>query len=156
RDNQRVSFSGRFVNECPGLCDPIVLEVSPVSTHRIATHSAHVVMSAQRGTGKTLQNNAESPGRAVEMARLKPDTIGIRYPATIVCYIDVGNEVLAASANWIEAVGEAVESSDRHRILPYESRLTRQFPLKTEGWLERSLQVTTGPVASRAALYIGR
>src|SRR6185437_7539046 len=140
RDNQRVSFSGRFVNECPGLCDPIVLEVSPVSTHRIATHSAHVVMSAQRGTGKTLQNNAESPGRAVEMARLKPDTIGIRYPATIVCYIDVGNEVLAASANWIEAVGETVESSDRHRILPCESRLTPAIA----GWMFRITEERQG------------
>src|SRR6476660_10214513 len=99
-----MSFSGRFVNECPGLCDPIVLEVSPVSTHRITTHSAHVVMSAQRGTWKTLQNNAESAGRAVEMARLKPDTIRIGYPATIIRCVDGSNEVLPASTRRIEAI----------------------------------------------------
>src|SRR6185437_6527057 len=80
------------------------------------------------------------------MARLKPDTIGIRYPATVVCYIDGGNEVFAASTNWIEAIDEAVKSSDRNRILPYMSqRLTRQFPLEAEGGFRAVLSSVKWP-----------
>jgi hypothetical protein len=55
------------------------------------------------------------------MAGLEPDTIGIRHPVTLIRYVNGGNEVLAASATRIEAVSKTVESSDRHRSLPYES-----------------------------------
>jgi hypothetical protein len=72
-------------------------------------------VSAQRGAGETLQDNAESARRAVEMAGLKPDTIGIRHPPPLVCYVDGGNEVLATSAIWIKAIGKTVESGDWHR-----------------------------------------
>src|SRR5436189_4457837 len=98
-----MCFSGRLINEGSRCCDPVVLEVAPVPAHRITAHSAHVIVSAQRGAGQTFQNDAESSGCAVEMAGLKPDTIGIRHPATVVCYVDGGNKVLATSATWIKA-----------------------------------------------------
>jgi hypothetical protein len=47
------------------------------------------------------------------MARLEPNTIGIRHPATTVLQVDVGDEVFAASSIRSEAVGETVEGSDR-------------------------------------------
>ena len=72
-----------------------------------------MVVSAQHGAGKTLQNNAKPPGRDVEVAGLEPDTIGIRNPATVVIHVDVGNEVCAASSIRIETVSETVEGSDR-------------------------------------------
>ena len=56
-------------------------------THRITTHNANVVVSAQHGAGETFQNNAESTGRDIEMAGLEPDTIGIRHPPTVVRYV---------------------------------------------------------------------
>jgi hypothetical protein len=68
-----------------------------------------MVVCAQHGAGETLQNDAESPGRYVEVAGLEPDTIGIRNPSTVVFHVDVGNEVFAASLIWIEAVGETAE-----------------------------------------------
>jgi hypothetical protein len=55
------------------------------------------------------------------MAGLEPDTVGIWHPSTVVCRIDMGNEVLAASALRIESIGEAVESDDRHSFLPVMS-----------------------------------
>ena|SRR5206468_4421459 len=48
------------------------------------------------------------------MAGLQPDTIGIRHPATVIRYVDAGNEVLAASVTRLEPIGETVESGDRH------------------------------------------
>src|SRR4051794_22767108 len=116
-----MCFSGRFIDECPRLCDPVVLEVAPVPTHRITAHSANVVVSAQRGARETFQNDAESAGCAVEMAGLEPDTIGIRHPATVVRYIDIGNEVLAASLVRIEAIGETTERGDWHMSLLQQS-----------------------------------
>src|SRR5690242_6465469 len=116
-----MGFSGRFINEGSRLCDPVVLDVAPVPTHRITTHSANVVMGAQRGAGETFKNDAESAGCAVEMAGLEPDTIGIGYPATFGRHVDIGNEVLAASLVRVEAICKTVESSDRHDCLPCES-----------------------------------
>ena len=112
-DNQRVSLAGGFIDEGSRLRDPVVLQVPPVTAHRITTHGANVVVSAQHGAGETLQNDAESPGRDVEVAGLEPDTIGIRNPATTVFQVDVGNEVFAASSIRIEAVSETVEGSDQ-------------------------------------------
>jgi hypothetical protein len=48
------------------------------------------------------------------MTRLKPDAVGIRYPATVVFNVDGGNEVLAASPNCIEAIRKTVEGGDWH------------------------------------------
>ena len=90
-----------------------MLQVPPVTTHRVTTHSANVVVSAEHGAGETLQNNAESPGRDVEVAGLDPDTIRIGNPVTTVFQVDVGNEVFAASSIRIEAIGKTVEGSDR-------------------------------------------
>jgi len=114
--NQRVSLAGGFIDEGSRLCDPVVLQVPPVATHRVTAHSANVVVSAEHGAGETLQNNAESPGRDVEVAGLNPDTIGIRNPARAVVETNVGNEVFAASPIRIEAVGETIEGSDRQMI----------------------------------------
>jgi hypothetical protein len=60
RDDQRVGFPRRLVDEGTGLRDPVVLEISPVPAHRVTTHRADMVVSAQRGAGQAFQNNAES------------------------------------------------------------------------------------------------
>ena len=44
------------------------------------------------------------------MAGLEPDTIGIGHPAAVVRYIDIGNEVLAASLVPIEAIGKLLNA----------------------------------------------
>jgi hypothetical protein len=90
-------------------------------------------MSAQHGARETLQNNAEPPGRDVEVAGLNPDTIGIRNPARAVVEINVGNEVLAASSIRFKAVGETVEGSDRQMIPLGELTIEKQYPLETTG-----------------------
>src|SRR5690242_6166691 len=146
-----MCLSGLFVNEGSGLCDPVVLKVTPVPMHRITAHSSNMVVRAQCGTGEALQNNAESAGRAVEMARLKPDTIRIGYPATIIRCVDGSNEVLPASARWIEAIGETVESSDGHTFLPCRSTIDAQISARSR-WSTRSGSFKcTAPATSRAA-----
>src|SRR6266550_1210032 len=142
-----MGFSGRFINEGSRFCDPVVLEVAPVPTHRITAHSANMIVSAQRGPGETFQNDAESSGCAVEMAGLKPDTIGIRHPATVVCYVDGGNEVLPTSVTWIKAIGKTAESSDRHNCLPVSRSLTQYPPFF------RGPYLATNPSASRTGFF---
>src|SRR6202022_396520 len=102
------------VNISSRLCNPIVLQVSPVTTHRITMNVADVVVRSHHRAGETFQNNAESAGCDVEAARLEPDPIRIRNPETIIFQIRVGNEVFSAPSIRIEAVGETVEGSDRH------------------------------------------
>jgi hypothetical protein len=101
---QRVGFAGRFIDQGAGFRDEIVLQVAPVTSYRIATNSADVVVRAQHGAREGLQNDAESAGREVEVAGLDPDADGIRNPMTSILEIDVGNEVLAASLRRIEPV----------------------------------------------------
>ena len=113
-----MSLAGGFVNEGAGLGDPVVLEVSPVTTHRIPTHRANVVVRAQYAAGEALQYDAESSGRNIEVAGLEPNTICIWHPAPVIVDVDVGNEMFAAPAARIEAVGETVEGSDWHLSLP--------------------------------------
>jgi len=93
-----------------------------------------MVVSTKRSAGKTLQDNAESAGRAVEMAGLKPDTIGIGYPATVVCNVDIGNKVVPASAIGIEAIRKTVERGDRHWFFPLSERVTRSG-VRLNAWL---------------------
>ena len=88
-----MSLAGQFVDESSRLGDPVVLKIPPVTTHPVAMYRADVIVSAQLGAGEPLQDHAESPGRDIEVARLKPDAIGIRNPATIVFQIDVGDEM---------------------------------------------------------------
>jgi len=92
-----------------------------------------VIVSAEPGAGETLQNDAESARRHVEMAGLEPDTIGIRHPATFVRYVDIGNEVLAASATRIEAISKAVESSNRHGLPLYELTIDASVSARNHG-----------------------
>src|SRR6186713_1215584 len=109
-----MSLAGWFVDICSGLCDPVMLQVPPVTTHRIAMNSANVVVNAQLGAGETFQHDAETTRRDVKAARLEPYTFRIRNPEAVVVHVDVGNEMFAAPSIRIEAVGETVESSDRH------------------------------------------
>src|SRR5437016_1920654 len=91
-----------------------MLQVSPVTTHGIATNGTNVVVSAQLGAGETFQNDAESSRRDVEAAGLKPDAFRIRNPETIVLQVDVSNEMFAAPSIRIEAVGETAKGGYRH------------------------------------------
>src|SRR5207249_975948 len=113
-NHERMSLAGRLVDVSSGLCNPVMLQVSPVTTHRIAMHGANVVVSSHHRAGETFQNDAESSRRDVKGAGLEPDTIRIRYPETIIFLVDVRNEVFAAPSIRIEAVGEIAEGSDRH------------------------------------------
>src|SRR4249919_501229 len=109
-----MSLAGGFVDKCAGLCNPVMLQVSPMALHRIATYGADVVVRAQLGAWETFQDDGEASRRDIETARLKPHTFRIRNPAAVVLDVDVGNEVFAAALNWIEAVGETVEGIDCH------------------------------------------
>jgi hypothetical protein len=80
-----------------------------------------MVMGSHHRTGKTFQNEAESSRRDVKATRLKPDTIRIRNPETLVIQVDVSNEMFAASLVGIEAVREITEGSDRH-MSPFTRR----------------------------------
>src|SRR5437762_11569202 len=91
-----------------------MLQVSPITTHRIAMNGANMVVSSHHRARETFQNDAESSRCDVEAARLKPDTIRVRNPETVIFQVDVGNEVFAAPSIRIEAVGEIAEGSDRH------------------------------------------
>ena len=109
-----MRFASGLVNVGPRFCNPFMLQVAPVTPHRVAMNGANVVVSAQLGSRETFQNDAESSGRDVKPARLDPDTIRIRNPETVVVQVGVGNEVFAASSIWVEAVGEIAEGSNRH------------------------------------------
>ena len=87
-----------------------------MTTKRVATYRADMVISAQPGAGQTLQDYAESPRRDIEVAGLKPDAIGIRNPATVVFQVDVGDEMFTASPTRVEAIGETAESGDRQCV----------------------------------------
>ena len=77
-------------------------------------NSANVVMSSYHRTGETFQDEAESSRRHVEATGLKPDTVRIRNPETIVIQVCVGNEVFPGPLIRLEAVGEIAKGSDRH------------------------------------------
>jgi hypothetical protein len=77
-------------------------------------HTANVVMSSHHGARKTFENNTESSRRDVKAARLKPDTVCIRDPETVIVEIRVGDEMFAVPLIWLQTIGETVESSDRH------------------------------------------
>ena len=87
-----------------------MLQVSPVTPHRVATNGANVVVSAQLGAGETFQNDAESSRRDVKAARLEPYAFRIRNPEAVVLQVDVGNEVFAAPLIRLEAVGPMREA----------------------------------------------
>src|SRR6185503_8019464 len=69
-DDEGVSLAGRFIDECSRPGDPVVLKVAPVTTERVATHRPDMVVSAQPGAWETLQDDAESPRRDIEVAGL--------------------------------------------------------------------------------------
>src|SRR5256886_4231721 len=109
-----MSLARGFVDISSGLCDPIMLEISPVTTHRIAMHGANMVVSSHHGAGEAFQNDAESSRRDVKAARLDPYAFRIRNPETVIFQISVGNEVFAAPSTRVEAVGKTAKGIDRH------------------------------------------
>src|SRR5205814_7693456 len=95
-DHQRVRLAGGLVDVSSGLCNPVVLQVSPVTTQRIAMNGANVVVSSHYRARETLQNDAESSARDIKGAGLEPDTIRVRHPKTLIFQVEVSNEVFAA------------------------------------------------------------
>src|SRR5438876_5624727 len=91
-----------------------MLQISPVTTHRIAMNGANMVVSSHHTAGEPFQNDAESSRCDVKGAGLEPDTIRVRNPETVVFEVDVSDEVFAASSIRIEAVGEIAECGNRH------------------------------------------
>ena len=91
-----------------------MLQVSPVTAHRIAVNGANVVVSAQLSAGETFQKDAESSRRDVKAARLDPYPFRIRNPETIIFHVSVRNEVFAAPSTRLEAIGETAKGIDRH------------------------------------------
>src|SRR4051794_16828170 len=112
-----MSLASGFVDKCSRFCNPVMLEVSPVTTQSVATDGANVVVSAQLGAGETFENDAESSRRDVKTARLKPYAFRIRNPEALVLYVDVSYEVFAATLVRLKTVGETVEGSNRHMFL---------------------------------------
>jgi hypothetical protein len=55
-----VSFAGGFINISPGLRDPVVLQISPATAHRVAMHAGNVIMRSDHGTRQTFQHHTES------------------------------------------------------------------------------------------------
>jgi len=108
--HQCVGLTGGFVDEGPGLCNPVMLQVSPVTTHRVATNRAHVVVNTELGAGESLQNDAEPSGRDVKAARLEPDAIRIRNPAAVIVRVNVRDKVSAVPSVRIEAVGKLLKA----------------------------------------------
>src|SRR3977135_2102751 len=113
-----MRLAGGLVDEGAGLRNPVMLQVSPVATHGISTNRAHVVVNAELGSRESLQNDAEPSGRDVKAARLEPDAFRIRNPAAVIVRVNVRDKVSAVPSVRIEAVGKAVEVSDRHLSFP--------------------------------------
>src|SRR5437588_8989410 len=109
-----MSFAGGFVDVGSGLRDPVVLQVSPVTAHRITMNGANVIVSSHHRARETFQNDAESSRCDVEAAGLEPDTIRVRNPKTVIVQVDISNEVFAAPSIGIKAVGEIAKGSNRH------------------------------------------
>ncbi len=89
-----------------------------MTTDRVATNRAHVVVNTELSAGESLQNDAEPSGRDVKAARLEPDAIRIRNPAAVIVRVNVRDKMSAVPSVRIEAVGKTVEGSDRHLSLP--------------------------------------
>src|SRR5438874_11972923 len=94
-----------------------MLQISPVTTHRIAMNGANMVVSSHHRAGEPFQNDAESSRCDVKGAGLKPDTIRVRHPETLIFQVNVSNEVFAAPSIRLETVGEIAEGSDRHKAM---------------------------------------
>jgi hypothetical protein len=77
-------------------------------------HRANVVMSSHHGARETFQKETESTRCNVKAAGLKPDTVRVRNPETVIVEIGVSNEMFAVPPIGLQAIGETVESSDRH------------------------------------------
>src|SRR5512138_2698364 len=92
-----------------------MLQVSPVAAHCVAVNGADVVVSSDPATGQAFQHYAESTRRNVETAGLKPHTIRVGDPQTVVVQVGVGDEMFAAPSTRVDAVAEAAECIDRHR-----------------------------------------
>src|SRR4051812_15719290 len=105
-----MSLARGFVDVCAGFRNPVMLQVSPMTTHGKAMNGANVVMSPNHGTGEALQNDAESSRRDIKAAGLKPHASRIGNPKTFIVDIDAGYEVFAASTIRLEAVGETLKS----------------------------------------------
>src|SRR5215472_1745245 len=91
-----------------------MLQVSPLTTHRIAMHGADVIMGSHHRAGEPFQNDAESSRCDVKTAGLEPHTSRVGNPETIIFQVDVGNEVLATPSIRFEAVSETVEGGNWH------------------------------------------
>src|SRR5437588_12927714 len=108
-----MSLACGFVDISPGLRDPVMFQVSPVTTHRVAMNGANVGVRSHHRAGETFQNDAESSFRDVEGAGLKPDTIRVRNPETVLVQVAVRNATFALPPSRPPASGETVESSTR-------------------------------------------
>jgi hypothetical protein len=80
-------------------------------------NGAHVVVSSHHRARETFQNDGESSRCDVEAAGLKPDTIRVRNPETVIVQVGVSNKMFAASSIGIETVGEIAEGSNRHKSI---------------------------------------
>src|SRR5439155_21900830 len=110
-----MRLAGGFVDISSGLRDPVMFQVSPVTTHRIAMHGANVVMNPHHGARETFQNETEPTRCDVKAAGLEPDTVRVRNPETVIVEVGVSNEMFAVPPIRLQAIGETVERGDRHK-----------------------------------------
>src|SRR5438105_3557517 len=108
-NHQSVSLASWFINVCFGLCDPVMLQVSPVPAHRISMNGANVIMRPDHFPGQPFQHDAESAARNIEQTRLEPNNLGVWHPPPIVIQIDVRDEVFATPQPRLESIGVTVK-----------------------------------------------
>src|SRR5262249_10341960 len=106
--------------------DPVVLQVPPSTAHRVAMHTADVIMRSNHRARETFQDETEPSRRDVETARLKPDTVRVRNPQMFIVEIRIRDEVFAASLIRLKAIGKTVERGNWH-VFFYRSRNSRSM-----------------------------
>src|SRR5687767_8262847 len=111
-----MGLAGRLEDERPRGGDPVVLEVFPRSTDRVAVDRAHVVVRGKLGPGVDPQDVGEPPGSDVELAGLEPGAVDVGDPELLVVEVRVGDELVPASLRGVEPVVEVAERGDRHGL----------------------------------------
>jgi hypothetical protein len=105
-------------------------------------------MHSELRAGQPLQENAEPSRCDIEAAGLDPHSICVGNPRPAIVDICIDDEVVAVPSAWLDAIGDAAESDDRHcwpPVLAHDGtpRARRSICL----WLLRSKTQQSGSVS---------
>ena len=95
-----------------------MLQVSPMTAHRVAVNGADVVMSSHHRARQTLQDNAESARCDVEAAGLETDTIRVRNPESVVNFVRIksDDDDSVNQYDWGRHIAQPLEIVDSRRV----------------------------------------